>query len=306
MVALAPELEDALGQSLRTLSVGHARSVYKELAEPFGVRFPATAAIAGFHMVFGGRCWLELDSGAGRWLEVGDLALVPHGAGHAVMGRPGSATVPVEQLPADPPPGPHALLCGNYRFGAGGLDPVLALLPALVHVPARQVSASPGFAAVLHALREEVRATHPGHAAVVSSLVDAAFVYIVRAWFAGQEPIDTAWLGALGDRGLARALASIHTQPGAPWTVARLAQLARMSRAVFARRFVARVGQTPLAYVAARRLDLAARLLRETEQSLGQIATAVGYESEFALSRAFKRARDVAPGRYRKLHSRRA
>jgi AraC-like DNA-binding protein len=296
---IAPRFEDALGQSLRRLDVGHAFSHYQELARPFGVSFPATGASAGFHMVFAGRCWLSLDGGPGRWLQVGDVALMPHGSGHAIMDRPGSPTVPYHQASAHARRGDHALLCGSYRFGADGLDPVLALLPQVVHVQARRVTATPGFGAVLSALREEVSGARPGHDAVVSSLVDAAFVHIVRSWFADEDPVDGAWLTALRDPGLSRSLAGIHASPRERWTVEKLAELAGMSRAVFARRFTQRVGITPLAYVAARRLDLAARLLRETDEPLGAIATAVGYESEFALGRAFKRSRHIAPGRYR-------
>jgi AraC-like DNA-binding protein len=305
MPVLAPGFEDALGHSLRSLGVGHASSVYKELAGPFGIEFPRTDAVAGFHMVFGGSCWLAPEAGPGRWLHDGDIALLPHGAGHALLDRPGSPTVPYHQLPARLPRGDHALLCGSYRFGAGGLDPVLALLPQVVHIPARKVRDSPAFTAVLDALRAEAGGERPGHDAVIGSLVDAAFVYIVRAWFADQDPVEAPWLGALSDRGLSRSLAGIHARPADRWTVAKLARLARMSRASFARRFTQRVGTTPLAYVAARRLDLAARLLRDTDQPLGEIAAAVGYESEFALSRAFKRSRDLAPGRYRASSRRR-
>ncbi len=306
MATPAPRFEDALGQSLRRLDVGHAFSSYKELARPFGIGFPRTDAVAGFHMVFGGSSWLAPEHGAGRWLHTGDIALLPHGAGHAIMDRPTSPVIPYYEVPAVVPRGEHALLCGVYKFGPGGLDPVLALLPQVVHIPARQIAASPGFGAVLGALREEVSGARPGHDAVVSSLVDAAFVYIVRSWFAEQDPIEGAWVSALHDRDLSRSLALIHADPASPWTVDKLAKLARMSRAAFARRFTQQVGTSPLAYVAARRIDLAARLLRETAQPLGEIAAAVGYESEFALGRAFKRARNVAPGRYRASHRRRA
>jgi AraC-like DNA-binding protein len=302
----APRFEDALGQSLRRLDVGHAFSCYQELTSPFGVSFPSTGATAGFHMVFAGTCWLAPEGGPGRWLHVGDVALMPHGTGHAITDRPGSATVLYHQVRAQKQGGEHALLCGSYRFGRDGLDPVLALLPQVVHVPARRVSTTPGFGSVLAALREEVGGARPGHDAVVTALVDAAFVHIVRSWFAHEDPADGAWLTALRDPGLSRCLAGIHADPRERWTVEKLAELAGMSRAAFARRFTQRVGVTPLAYVAARRLDAAARLLRETDEPLGAIAAAVGYESEFALSRAFKRSRLLAPGRYRTSHRRAA
>lgn len=303
-VATVTPLEDALGQSLRRLAVGHAQSGYNELAAPWGVSFPGGGGSAGFHMVFTGRCYLETESGARQWLAAGDVAMLPHGAGHWIADRPQTPTVPISTIKVGVRGGPTAMLCGTYKFGAGVRDPVLALLPELVYVPAAQVRKLPGFVAVLGALRDEAAAERPGHAAVVSSLVDASFVYLVRAYLANQDPVDAHWLGALRDPGLSRCLTAIHTNPRGPWTVAQLAATARMSRAVFARRFTQLVGASPLAYVAARRLEQAARLLREGEQPLGEIASAVGYESEFALSRAFKRERGVAPGRYRAQHRR--
>lgn len=301
-VATATPLEDALGQSLRRLAVGHAQSGYNELAAPWGVSFPAGGGTAGFHMLFTGRGYLETDSGARQWLAAGDIVLLPRGSGHRIADRPQTPTVPLSSVKSTVRGGPTAILCGTYKFGTGARDPVLALLPELVYVPASQVRELPGFLAVLAALREEVAAERPGHASVVSSLVDASFVYLVRAYLANQDPMDAHWLSALRDPGLSRCLTAIHSNPRGPWTVAKLAATARMSRAVFARRFTQLVGASPLAYVAARRLEQAARLLRESEQPLGEIAGAVGYESEFALSRAFKRERGVAPGRYRARH----
>lgn len=301
-VATVTPLEDALGQSLRRLAVGHAQSGYNELTAPWGVSFPGGGGSAGFHMVFAGRCYLETDGGARQWLGAGDVVLLPHGSGHWIADRPETRPVALSTIKGSVRGGPNALLCGTYKFGAGVRDPVLALLPELVHVPAAQVRELPGFLAVLAALREEVAAGLPGHAAVVSSLVDASFVYIVRAYLANQDPVDANWLGALRDPGLSRCLTAIHSSPRGPWTVAQLAAIARMSRAAFARRFTQLVGASPLAYVAARRLEQAARLLREGDQPLGEIASAVGYESEFALGRAFKRERGVAPGRYRAQH----
>ncbi|MEZ4362987.1 MAG: AraC family transcriptional regulator [Kofleriaceae bacterium] len=297
-------VEEALGQSLRRLALGRAKSVYTELQRPWGMSFSSTGAAAGFHMVFQGSCWLASHDGPALRLREGDIALLPHGTGHAISDQPSTPTPPLDQQPARSRAASvdDALLCGQYKFSAGSHDPVLALLPRVVHVSAQQVARSPAFSSLMLALREEVRAASAGQAAVISSLVDAAFVFIVRCWMAHQDPVDPRWLEALRDPGLARCLARIHAEPAARWSLANLSELAGMSRAVFARRFAQVVGVSPLAYVTARRLDLAARLLRESEQSLGEIAQAVGYESEFAFSRAFKRSRELAPGRYRATH----
>jgi AraC-like DNA-binding protein len=300
-----PLLEDALSQSLRRLGLGHVSSLYNVLARPWGIHFPTSSALAGFHLVCEGRAWIAPERGAGLWLETGDLVLFPFGAGHTILDHPASPSVPYHQMKRPPSAGTHALLCGAYKFGASKLDvsadPVLAMLPEAVHVRVDQVDATPGFAPLLANLREEVQGSRPGRDAVICSLVGAAFIYMVRSWLSSKAAAEPGWIGAPRDPRLSRALAAIHVNPAERWSVEKLAELATMSRASFARRFVQVVGETPLAYVAARRLDLAARLLSDSDQQLGEIAAAVGYESEFALSRAFKRSRNVAPGRFRAM-----
>lgn len=301
-----PLLEDALSQSLRRLAVGHVSSVVNQLACPWGIHFPTSSALAGFHLVCAGRAWLMPERGAGVWMEAGDLVLFPFGAGHTICDAQGSPAIPYHQVKRSPGATTHELLCGAYKFGATRLDvsadPVLAMLPEVVYVPAARVAATPGFPVLLSNLREEVQGSRPGRDAVIASLVGASFIYLVRSWLAARDEVASGWIAGPSDPRLSRALAAIHVSPAERWSVEKLAEIAKMSRASFARHFAQVVGETPLAYVAARRLDLAARLLAESEQQLGEIAAAVGYESEFALSRAFKRSRNVAPGRYRALH----
>jgi AraC-like DNA-binding protein len=316
-----PLMEDALSQSLRRLSMGPVSSIVSRLAPPWGVHFPTSSAVAGFHRVCEGRVWLAPDRGGGMWLEAGDLVLFPFGAGHVICDQPGSPAIPYHQVRAAAGPTTHELLCGAYKLGASRLDvssdPVLAMLPDMVCVRAARVEATPGFATLLGNLREEVHATRPGRDAVIGSLVGATFIYLVRSWLASRDALasspvavaeaaeaapESRWITAPRDPRLSRALAAIHVNPAERWSVEKLAEIAKMSRASFARRFAQLVGATPLAYVAARRLDLAARLLADSDQQLGEIAAAVGYESEFALSRAFKRSRNLPPGKYRALH----
>jgi len=131
-------------------------------------------------------------------------------------------------------------------------------------------------------------------------------VYSLRAWLRDQPEGSAGWLGALRDPQIRKALTQIHEAPQAPWTVESLARSVAMSRAAFAKRFADIVGEPPLAYVTRWRMDLAAKLLRESREPVARIAGRVGYLSETAFAKAFRRRRHVAPGqyRYRRTHAR--
>jgi AraC-like DNA-binding protein len=122
-------------------------------------------------------------------------------------------------------------------------------------------------------------------------------LYVLRAWLSAQPEAGLAT--ALRDRAITTALRQIHRRPDKPWTIEDLAASAGLSRAAFAKRFTTVVGQPPLAYLTWWRMTMAARLLRESDAPLRSIASRCGYASEYAFGKAFKRAYDVAPGRYR-------
>jgi AraC-like DNA-binding protein len=145
-------------------------------------------------------------------------------------------------------------------------------------------------------LGDELQAEPPGAAAVAPSLVDALLVYLLRAWLRADT---SGWSAALADRATAAALAAVHAEPARTWSVAELGAVAGLSRAAFARRFTALVGEPPLAYVTRWRMTAATRLLRDTDKPLGQVADAVGYGSAFAFAKAFRREYAMTPGEYR-------
>ena len=140
----------------------------------------------------------------------------------------------------------------------------------------------------------------PGAPAVMASLVDLLLVYLLRAWFAGHHD-DAGWGRALSDPVIGTALSLIHADPGRTWTLDTLAGATGAPRATLTRRFAALTGQSPMAYLAAWRMSLAARGLRDGDATVRQLARELGYDSEFAFARAFKRATGSAPGQYRKL-----
>jgi AraC-like DNA-binding protein len=264
-----------------------------------------------FHVVTAGGCWLVTDGDTPTYLARGDVVLVSAGIGHALMDTPGRAVSPLAELAAAPlvdafptrvvidGDGPiTGLLCGGYLLDQGTRHPLTAMLPGILHIPAGQPRDT-GLSGVVELLTAEVDRADPGGPAVITSLVDLLFIYLLRAWVSAQARTDDGWARAIHDPTVGRALALIHAEPGRPWTVASLARAVGVPRATFTRRFTALTGHAPMAYITAWRMTVAARLLREHRAPLRDVARQIGYDSEFAFARAFKRAIGEAPGRYR-------
>lgn len=299
---------DVLADVLSVMRVGGTRLDQLVAAAPWAVRLP-DADIAAFHVVTQGTCWVTVPGQAPVQLLPGDIALLPRGTRHIISSAPRLKASPYEDLVAQLPVpstgfggrlelrgvGPETkLMCGGYRYERGGLQ-LLALLPPIVHVPASLTGA--GLAATIPMLAAELLDDEPGGQTVVDRLVDVLFVHILRAWARQDERAH--WLSALRDPYVAAALSAIHEQPARSWTVAELAELAGMSRAVFAKRFSELVGEPPNTYLTRWRMELSARRLRATDDPLSAVARSVGYASEFAFSRAFVRVRGVRPSVYR-------
>jgi AraC-like DNA-binding protein len=192
-------------------------------------------------------------------------------------------------------------LCGAYQLDPAQAHPLLTGLPEIVHLPAR-LGNRPELRAAVDLLGSELDQRRPGADAIVPALLDTLLLYILRAWFEEQSARGPAagWAAALRDPPIAAALDSIHRDPAAPWTVERLGIQAGLSRAAFARRFTALVGQPPLTYLTWWRMTIAARMLRDSGAPLSTVAKQAGYGSEFAFAAAFKRQYRTAPGRYRR------
>ncbi|WP_426502993.1 AraC family transcriptional regulator [Dactylosporangium sp. McL0621] len=293
---------DVLADVLTAMRVGRPRSVYTELRAPWGLRFTGVAG-AGFHIVLQGRGWLLFPDHAPLALAAGDVVFTRHRDGVALaddLDTPLVDTRPVElaageatgRFRLDGDGARTVLLCGAYVPDRHRPHPLLDALPEVLHLPARL-----GGHPAVTLLHDETTGAGPGAVAVVPALIDALLVYILRTWFA-QQP-ETGWGAALGDPSIAAALRGIHAEPARAWTVAALAAAAGMSRAAFARRFTALIGQAPLTYVTQWRMILGARLLRETDAPLRTVAGRVGYDSPYAFAVAFKRWHGQPPGRYR-------
>lgn len=302
---------DVLTDVLATTRVRGGVSGRIEARAPWGLDFDGSRP-ASFHVVVQGACWLRLEGDSEPvQLVQGDVVLLSRGVRHVLADSPRTTARDFRTLVAnsDVAPGaalrvggsgsPTVLVCGAYDEDAQLSSGLLAALPRLVHLRAAQAWAGGALPAAVHLLAAEVEQPRPGSDDVVSRLVDILLVYILRGWHE-TDPASSGWFGALSDPVIATAISAVHAEPGRRWTVAGLAREAGLSRAAFARRFASAVGEPPLTYLTRWRMTLAGALLRDSPQPLSVIADRVGYDSEFAFARAFRRHHGVAPGRYRR------
>ena len=305
---------DALTAVLAVAGVRGTVAATLNAAEPWGLTLDAVPG-AAFHAVTDGLAWLRVPGRPETRLMPGDVVLLPTGITHVLASAPDAATVPFDHLAAEHAlaagqdlrlgtgPGQTRILCASYQQDPATTVPLLTLLPDVLHIPSRRAGAA--LDTTLRLLAQEISQPQPGAAAILNRIVDILLVQLLRAWLdTGPADARTAsWLSALTDPVAGPALAALHTQPGHDWTISSLAAATGVSRATLARRFPARVGCTPAAYLTRWRMDLAAVRLRDTDDTVSAIARSLGYTSEYAFNRAFTRARRVPPGRYR-THSR--
>ena len=269
-----------------------------------------------FHVVVRGSCWLQTKGVAKPVpLSAGDFVVVTRGAAHTMRDAPATPTVDFFDLATRHTPdnngilraggdGPMTgLVCGGMQFENGATDPLLAVLPPLLHVKRTEEGARPWLRLTVEHILAELDSGGAGAKEVVIRLADILFIQAVRAYF--QENADTAefgWLAAVRDPQIGQALALLHSHPHQPWTVASLARRLAVSRSAFAARFTELVGEPPFRYLARLRISSAASRLRSSDDKLSAIATSAGYESVTALAKAFKRHMGVTPGKYRQSH----
>lgn len=306
---------DLLGDILHA---GRFRSTIfcrSELKAPWG--FAVTGrGFAGFHVVLRGRCCLEIDSADGRtWLSEGDIVILPHGNAHVVRDSPTSPATRLEDLVADGETdqrgvlraggtGPKTILiCGAFDFEERAANPLLAVLPRLIHLRGRRPGVEAGLRAVLDFIARESRVSRPGADTVITRLADILFIEAIREYLASPEADKLGLATALRDPRVGAALASIHEHPETKWGVETLAKRAGMSRTAFAVRFAKLVGEPPLHYVTHCRMQKAVSLLRTSSATIPQIVERVGYDSEMGFSRAFKRFFRTTPAAYRRSAS---
>jgi AraC-like DNA-binding protein len=305
--------EDVLADVLQSIHLRSTLYCRARLGAPWGIGVPRREEVAVFHIVTEGACWLTVQ-GTDQPVacRAGDLIILPHGHAHTVTDQPATPAAAFEDFVAWYPPDEHGLVygggqgavstlvCGEFRLEASPSSPLHSLLPIYLRAGGQQRRANPWVRAILPLVRAEARGHQPGAETVITRLSEILFIQSVREYLHTVDDAGVGWLKALRDPQIGQVLASIHRQPEQHWTVDALARRVGLSRSALAAKFTRLVGRPPLHYLAEVRLTKAAALLRTQPATLLEVARSVGYESEVALSKAFKRRFGVAPGAYRR------
>lgn len=306
------ETADPLGEALHFLRMSGTFYCRSELTAPWGIDLPPMPDCLLFHVVTAGRCWLQLPGEPLRPLQPGDLVLVPHGRGHRLLSEPAVPTVDLFDLPREISSERYEVLrhggggaavqmiCGAVRFEHPAARHLVQTLPPVIAVDASSPPQAEWMQSTLRFMAAEAQQMRPGGEAVMTRLADILVIQAIRAWLEQGTAARSGWLRALQDRQLGRAITSIHRDPAHPWTLASLAAEAAMSRSAFAARFTQLVGEPAMQYVTRWRMHLAAGWLKEQTASAAEIGLRLGYQSEAAFSRAFKRYTGRPPGAARR------
>lgn len=245
-----------------------------------------------FHLIGSGECWVQSASlPAPVMLSTGDLVVFPQGAAHTLCGQlDAQAAVDDSRF--------TTMLCGELEFSTPARNTVLAALPSCFVV--REAEAGASFRQLAALLIQTAKSGVFGQQLILDKLADSLFVMAVCA-HAAQAQDRRGLLAALGDERLARALAALHGEPGRDWSVEQLAGIAAMSRTAFAVAFSEALGVGPIQYLTHWRITEATRLLADRRLSVAQIAEQLGYQSEAAFRRTYKRIEGLGPGEVRRV-----
>ena len=324
---------DTLSDVLRTVRLRGAVFYYVTCGDEWAAEAPAareiaTAVMPGvehvieYHVMVKGGCWAAVLGEPPVRLGAGDIVMFPQGDAHVMSSAPGvrptmldaewvyatrndPKPIPVAYhggatyLTRQPPPDASAnIVCGFLGCDVRPFNPLIAGLPRLLHV--RASGDSDWTARLLQQAVDASQDRRPGGEAVLERMSEMMFVDAVRRYVDALPQPAAGWLAGLRDRYVGRALALIHAEPGRDWTIEALASDVALSRSALYDRFVQFVGQPPMQYLTQWRMTVAARLLRETHAPVNAIALEVGYDSEAAFSRAFKRLTGSPPASWRR------
>jgi AraC-like DNA-binding protein len=322
---------DPLSDVLRSIRLTGALFFLVDASPPWHIALPDGKTLApavlpraqhiiSYHVVREGGCWGSVQGQAPVRVQAGDILVLPRGDAYAMStarggrGGPGVDEVmgfmremAAGRLPFVVREGGSGserlrLVCGFLGCDVRPFNPLLATLPPLLHLRRDFRSADDPLGQLIDFTLAESREPRPGGDCVRLRLSELMFVEVVRRHLATLPAKETGWLAGLRDPIVGHALALLHERPAHPWTLEGLARDVGASRSVLADRFAHFVGHPPIQYLTRWRMQVAARLLTEGVRKVSAAAFEVGYDSEAAFSRAFKKVAGVPPGVWRRRH----
>ena len=319
---------DALSQTLSVVRLVGAIFINAKFTAPWCYQSPSAGAAAPllepgaervviFHLITEGECHVEIGDQPPVHLTAGDVVVFPQGHAHRMCSQPGvppAKGARLDEVLARRPRqliygggGPATrLVCGYLACDRRLAEMLLAGLPVLLRVNVRGSSAGMWLEASVRYALAEARSPRPGGAGVLAKLAEVLFIEVLRLYVNQQSEGRIGWLAAVGDRIVGAALNQLHARPSHAWTLDELAKEAHTSRSVLAERFQYLVGSSPMQYLTQWRMLLAANLLARSNAPMARIAEDVGYQTDTAFSRAFRREFGSPPATWRRSQSARA
>jgi AraC-like DNA-binding protein len=316
---------DALSQTLSVVRLVGAIFINAKFTAPWCYQSPSAGAAAPllepgaervviFHLITEGECHVEIGGEPPVRLTAGDVVVFPQGHAHRMCSKPGvppARGARLDEVLSRRPRqliygggGPATrLVCGYLACDKRLADMLLAGLPVLLRVNVRGSSAGMWLEASVRYALAEARSPRPGGAGVLAKLAEVLFIEVLRLYVNQQSEGRIGWLAAVGDRIVGAALNQLHARPAHPWTLDELAREAHTSRSVLAERFQYLVGSSPMQYLTQWRMLLAANLLTRSNAPLARIAEDVGYQTDTAFNRAFRREFGSPPATWRRSQS---
>lgn len=279
---------------------------------------PQAEHVISFHAVMSGGCWATLGDKDAPWtrIEAGDVVVFPRGGPNVLSSSPGTrgevnplamyyrpvdAHLPFEVIHGGGGEPRTRFICGFLGCDTKPFNPLIGALPEFIH--ARPSEGETPVTDLFRMALSEGRRNRPGSETVLAKISELMFVEVVRRHIDSLPEVSRGWLAGLRDGHVGEALRLLHARPAEPWTLEQLARETGLSRTVLAERFVQHLAITPMQYLMHWRMQLAARQMENPNVSLAQIAADVGYESEAAFQRAFKKVVGVPPGTWRRSRS---
>jgi AraC-like DNA-binding protein len=285
----------------------HARTIAPVLE-------PGAGRVIIYHLVTEGECHVEMEGEPPLRLSAGDVVVFPHGDAHCMASAPGLAPANGSSLATVLARRPRQLsyggggattriICGYMACDQRLAELLLAGLPKVVRVNVRASKAGLWLETSVRYALAEARSPRPGGAGVLAKLAEVLFIEVLRLYMGEQAQGRTGWLAGVGDRLVGTALQRMHAEPARAWTLEQLAREAGTSRSVLAERFQALVGSPPMQYLTQWRMLLASNLLARGNLPLARVAEQVGYQTDTAFSRAFRREFGAPPAAWRRQQS---